>query len=102
MLLAQRMIEKNSVLSNTQRQFLLLIIRTILCCRSRVNFATMARVSDWNERTFRRHFGQRIDFIALHRSVVDTVFATPSVGRRVLVFDPSFIPNRKVHPNDKA
>jgi hypothetical protein len=97
MLLAQRMIEKNSVLSNTQREFVLLVIRTILCCRSRVNFATMARVSDWNERTFRRHFGQRIDFISLHRSVVDTVFATPAVGRRVLVFDPSFIPKAGRH-----
>ena len=97
MLLAQRIIEKNSVLSNIQRQFLLLVIRTILCCRSRVNFAAMARVSDWNERTFRRHFGQPIDFIPLHRSVIDTVFATPAVARRALVFDPSFIPKAGTH-----
>lgn len=97
MLLAQRIIEKNSVLSNIQRQFLLLVIRTILCCRSRVNFAAMARVSDWNERTFRRHFGQPIDFIPLHRSVIDTVFATPAVARGALVFDPSFIPKAGTH-----
>jgi DDE superfamily endonuclease len=97
MLLAQRIIEKNTVLSNIQRQFLLLVIRTILCCRSRVNFATMARVSDWNERTFRRHFGQRIDFLPLHRSVIDTVFATPAVGKRALIFDPSFIPKAGRH-----
>jgi DDE superfamily endonuclease len=97
MLLAQRIIEKNSVLSNTQRQFLLLVIRTILCCRSRVNFAAMARVSDWNERTFRRHFSRPIVFLPLHRSVIDTVFATPGVGKRVLVFDPSFIPKAGTH-----
>jgi hypothetical protein len=97
MLLAQRIIEKSSVLSNIQRQFLLLVIKTILCCRSRVNFAAMARVSDWNERTFRRHFSAPIAFMPLHRSVIDTVFPDPALGKRVAVFDPSFIPKSGKH-----
>jgi DDE superfamily endonuclease len=97
MLLAQRIIEKSSVLSKIQCQFLLLVIKTILCCRSRVNFAAMARVSGWNERTFRRHFSTPIAFMPLHRSVIDTVFPDSALGKRVAVFDPSFIPKSGKH-----
>lgn len=51
MLIAQRIIQKCSFLSNIQRGLLLLVIQAIYCCRSRVNFASMGRLGLVNEKT---------------------------------------------------
>jgi hypothetical protein len=61
MLTAQRIISNVSVLSKLQQRFLVLLTLGIVCCRGRVNYLSLARVSGRNQKTFRRHFARTID-----------------------------------------
>ncbi|MFK0730769.1 MAG: transposase, partial [Gloeotrichia echinulata HAB0833] len=97
MLIAQHIIGKVSVLSNAQRRFFILAVQAILCCRWRINFASMSRVSSRTEKTFRRHFTKSIDFPRIHREVIDTVLPKDGEGLRVIGFDPTFIPKSGTH-----
>ena len=92
MLIAQRIISNVSVLSKLQQRFLVLLTLSIVCCRGRVNYLSLARVSGRNEKTFRRHFARSINFLALHRASIDEGLGRTPPGLRIIAFDPSFLP----------
>ncbi|MFM6181287.1 MAG: transposase [Dolichospermum sp.] len=92
MLNAHDIIAKNTLLSNAQRRVLFLAVQAILCCRWRINFCSMAEVSARTERTYRRHYQEPIDFLQMHRAVVDSVLSESLSGLRVIGFDPTFLP----------
>ena len=93
---AQHIIEKISILSKAQRGFLVAAVQAILCCRWRINFRSLAEVSAYGEKTYRRQYGRTIDFVPLHRAVADSVLASSS-GLRVIGFDPTFLPKAGKH-----
>lgn len=67
-------------------------VQAILCCRWRINFRSMAEVSPRTEKTFRRHYGSKVDFPAIHRAVIDSVLTESLSGLRIIGFDPTFLP----------
>ncbi|MCU0425535.1 MAG: transposase [Candidatus Kapabacteria bacterium] len=56
-----------------------------------MNFASMGRLGLVNEKTIRRYFQTPIEFIKVHRVVIDTVLPKELPGLRVIGFDPSFL-----------
>lgn len=87
-------------ITKPQRKFLLMLFRTILALRGKVNFRNLSRYSGVSARTFARQFSQSFDFIGLNRALIDT--AIPVDRPRLLVFDPCFIPKAGKHTPDKA
>ena len=57
--------------------------------RGRANYTNLSRYSDLNERTYRRHFEQGIDFIEFNQIGMNTVLA--KAGIKIAVMDCSFI-----------
>lgn len=54
-----------------QLKFLTVLLTTIFVCRSRLNFSSLARHSDLNEKTYRRNFRQAFDFIELNQAIIN-------------------------------
>ena len=49
-------------LAKPERKFLTELFEIIPCIRGRLNFTNMARYSNYNEVTFRRHFSKFFDW----------------------------------------
>jgi hypothetical protein len=64
------------------------IILVLFAMRGRVNFTNMARYTTYHERTIRRNYDKRVDFVALNLATIQSVSAADLVGG----FDCSFIP----------
>jgi hypothetical protein len=46
-----------------QRQFIIILLTTLMCFRGKVNFRNLSRYSDYNEKTYSRWFRRDFDFI---------------------------------------
>lgn len=57
-------------LHKPQRKFLHILLTTFLVCQSKINFSALARHSSLNEKTFRRNFRKKMDFVALNQALV--------------------------------
>lgn len=57
-------------LHKPQLKFLSVLFQTIFVCQSRINFSSLARHSDLNERTFRRQFRQTVDFVEINEAII--------------------------------
>lgn len=57
-------------LHKPQLKFLSVLFQTIFVCQSRINFSSLARHSDLNERTYRRQFRQTVDFVGLNEAII--------------------------------
>jgi hypothetical protein len=60
-------------LSKPQRKFLSVLFNTILVCQSRINFSSLARHADVDERTFRRNFQTSVDFTEINLQIIKQV-----------------------------
>ena len=54
-----------------QMKFLTVLFTTIFVCGSRINFSSLARHSELNEKTYRRNFRQVFDFVELNQSIIN-------------------------------
>jgi len=54
-----------------QLKFLTVLFTTIFVCGSRINFSSLARHSELNEKTYRRNFRQVFDFIELNQAIIN-------------------------------
>jgi hypothetical protein len=74
-------------LSSVQRKFICNLFITFYTIPFRINFLMMGRFSDYDEKTYRNHFSNGIDFMPFfHQTLVD------KKDRELLfAFDPSFI-----------
>ena len=68
-------------------KFLQVLFTTFFVCQSRINFSSLARDSNLNEKTFRRNFRKTIDFIELNQAMMDN--CEPHIT--ALAMDASFI-----------
>ena len=57
-------------LHKPQLRFLKVLFQTIFVCQSRINFSSLARHSDLNERTYRRQFRQTVDFVQINEAII--------------------------------
>ena len=57
-------------LHKPQLKFLRVLFQTIFVCQPRINFSSLARHSDLNERTFRRQFRQTVDFVEINEAII--------------------------------
>jgi hypothetical protein len=58
-------------LHKPQLKFLQVLFTTFFVCQSKINFSTLARHSDLNEKTFRRNFRKKVDFIEINRAIIE-------------------------------
>lgn len=54
-----------------QLKFLTVLFTTIFVCGSRINFSSLARHSELNEKTYRRNFRQVFDFLELNQAIIN-------------------------------
>ena len=52
-----------------QLKFLSVLFTTIFVCGARLNFSSLARPSEWNEKTYRRHLRQVFEFSLLNEAL---------------------------------
>lgn len=60
-----------SHIHKSQLKFLTVLFQTIFVCQSRINFSSLARHSDLNEKTYRRNFQKEFDFVELNQSIIN-------------------------------
>jgi len=60
----------------------------LLVC-GKVNFTNLSRYSSLNEKTYRRQFGEEVDFARLNAALIESAVAQPDA--RLAVMDCSFI-----------
>lgn len=81
-------VKKMPGLSKPRRKILVLVVKTILLLRGKVNFTNLERYAGISEQTLRRHFCQPHSFTALNRELIARV----GVGELVIAMDASFLP----------
>lgn len=63
---------------------------TLLCVCGRANFTNLSRYSKLNEKTYRRHYSEAVDFTALHGKLIEQ--ASNSKQERIAAIDCTFLP----------
>lgn len=58
-------------LHKPQRKFLQVLFTTFLVCQAKINFSSLARHSSLSEKTYRRNFRKKVDFVALNQAIVE-------------------------------
>ena len=58
-------------LHKPQLKFLRVLFQTIFVCQSKINFSSLARHSQINEKTYRRNFQEEFDFVELNQSIIN-------------------------------
>ena len=54
-----------------QLNFLRVLFTTLFVCQSRINFSALARHSAFEEKTYRRNFRKKFDFIELNETIIN-------------------------------
>lgn len=75
--------------SKVQKKFLQTLFSTIFILRGKMTFTNMSRYSELSEKTFRRHFRERFEFVQFNRSVIEE--AIPKTATKIAVMDASFV-----------
>src|SRR5260370_8620100 len=78
-------------ITNVQKKFVITLFTTILTLRGKMTFINMSRYSDLSEKTYRRHFREKIDFEQLNQGTIAR--AIPATATQMAVMDASFIAN---------
>ena len=86
--LVEKVLNKMEGLKKPRKKFLLSIIILYLSIRGRYTFKGMSRYGDKNEKTYRHQFEKKFDFLAFNLELAKSHLSE----RRVLIFDPCFIP----------
>jgi hypothetical protein len=90
MTLVNDILKQIPALGQPQRKFLATLFVTILVLRGRVNFRTLSRYCDYDERTIARQFREPFDWPALHQRVL--IMALDPRAELISAHDASFIP----------
>jgi hypothetical protein len=61
----------------------------LLSFRGRANYTNLSRYSELDEKTYRRWFGKKLDFIEFNRLGNNEII--PPVARKIAVLDASFV-----------
>lgn len=83
-------LEQMKDVTKPQRKFLVALFATILTVRGKVNFFNLSRYSDYSEKSFRRQFRRRFDFMQFNLCAVSKL--KPSRQPFLVGQDASFIP----------
>jgi hypothetical protein len=89
MTFVNQILDQMTNISKPQKQFVALLLATILALRGRVNFLNLARYARPCEKTFRRHFRRPFDFRSFNLLAIEK--ATPSASKKIVAFDATFI-----------
>jgi hypothetical protein len=57
-----------------EKQFFLKLLQTLYSIKGKINFANLARWSGWNEKTFRRNFSKKFDFLLFNQLLIDIFY----------------------------
>lgn len=60
-----------SHIHKSQLKFLTVLFQTIFNCQSRINFSSLARHSDLNEKTYHLNFQKEFDFVELNQPIIN-------------------------------
>ncbi len=66
-----QILEGLSHIHKSQLKFLTVLFQTIFVCQSKINFSSLARHSQINEKTYRRNFQKEFDFARLNQSIIN-------------------------------
>ena len=75
-------------LAKPQRKFLAVFLNTMLLIQSNINFLSLSRHSNLDEKTFRRNFRKPVDFAAFNRHIINQSVTAKPIA---LAQDASFI-----------
>lgn len=82
-------LEQIGSITNVQKKFVITLFTTILTLRGKMTFANMSRYSELSEKTYRRHFSEKIDFEQVNKGTIER--AIPATATQMAVMDASFI-----------
>jgi DDE superfamily endonuclease len=80
---------RSTEFSKPQRQFLASLFVTLFVVCGKANFTNLSRYGEYNERTYRRQYQKKFDFIPFHAQTIATAIE-PS-REQIAVIDCSFI-----------
>jgi len=81
-------------LAKPQRKFLAVFLKTMLLIQSNINFLSLSRHCNLDEKTFRRNFRKRVDFAAFNRHLIQQ---SPAAKPIAFAQDASFIKKSGKH-----
>ncbi len=76
-------------LAKPRRKFLVMVLRTILMMRGRVNYTNLSRYSEYSERTFRRQYVKAMEFGEVNHLIVSELKMEEQT--LVLAMDATFV-----------
>jgi|SRR5919198_1503404 hypothetical protein len=88
MTIVTRILERIDGMGKWQRKFLLNLFVAILATHSRINFLNLSRHSSLNEKTYRRGFRRKFDFVRFNQQMISEVIALES--KKAFAQDASF------------
>jgi IS4 transposase len=88
MTVVTRILDRLSGVAKPQRKFFLTLIATMLITRGRINFVSLSRHSRLSEKTYRRQFRKRFDFVSFNRAAIE--HALPDEHPHLFAQDTSF------------
>lgn len=65
--LLETILEKMSSVNKAQRQFLIVVLTSLMCLRGKANFRNLSRYSDYHEKTYSRWFRRDFDFVRFNQ-----------------------------------
>jgi len=65
--LLETILEQMSSDRYAQRQFLVVVLTSLMCLRNKVNFRNLSRYSDYHEKTYSRGFRRDFDFVKFNQ-----------------------------------
>jgi len=78
--------------SKWKKEFLIILISTILSLKGKVNFRNLSRYSTLDEKSFSRNFRKQIDFKAVNMTCIEYWIETQLNSNLIAAMDCSFIP----------
>ncbi len=78
MTIVSEILERTGGITKWQRKFLLKLFVAILATHSRINFLNLSRHSSLNERTYRRGFRRKFDFVRFNQHLIQRAIAVQS------------------------
>lgn len=89
MTMIEAIVGKIPKLAKPRRKFLVMVLRTILMMRGRVNYTNLSRYSEYSERTFRRQYVKPMNFGEVNHLIVSELKMEEQT--LVLAMDATFI-----------
>lgn len=90
MTVVTQILDRMPAIAQPQRKFLGVFFSTLLVVRGRANFLNLARHSQLSEKTYRRHYRRRFDFLAFNGCAINQAVAPEATP--LFAQDASFAP----------